>query len=347
MKNLLILVDYRGQFWLKSTHKEANFDLQLLRDAFAGLGYRVCIRNFCEIDFRNDDYHGHYILYQSSEDPNLLYKSYIEDILLGLSLKGAILVPPFEYLRAHHNKVFMEILRDIKGDEPMQLPRAWYFGTYEDFCRNKQLDPNHNYVFKLASGAQSRNVRLISNKWDFFSIPRRMSTSLSPYYWLVDKIKPHWKKRYPGYIRKSHHRNKFILQEFIEGLQGDYKVLVFPTKIFVLTREVRPNDFRASGSGRFTFVADIPVYILEYAHNIFELFDVPYISLDIADHNGNARLIEFQFVGFGTYTAERAPFYFSQTPEGEWLPNKSDVVLESEIAASVDYYISTRSELQQ
>jgi len=49
------------------------------------------------------------------------------------------------------------------------------------------------------------------------------------------------------------HRSKFIVQEFIPDLSNDWKVLVFWDKYYVLRRKNRPNDFRASGSGLFSF----------------------------------------------------------------------------------------------
>lgn len=340
MKTIIILIDYRGQFWLKATHKEANFDLPRLKEAFERLNYNVIIQKFCEIDFKRINYEGHYIFYQSSEDPDLLYKSFIEDILLGLSLQCTI-IPSFEYFRAHHNKVFMEILRDIKGFDQMHSPKSWYFGTYEEFRSSDKLKKENKYVFKPSSGAQSKNVKLIKNCRDFYSIPKQMSRSYHYYYWMVDKIKPYWKSRYPFYEQKSHHRRKFILQEFIEGLSGDFKILVFPTKTFVLSRNIRPNDFRASGSGRFSFIKNVPQYILDFAYHVYEAFHVPFVSLDVADDKGQPKLIEFQFTHFGTYTAEKAPFYFVHSMDGKWTIHESLIVLEDEIAAAVDFYIST------
>jgi len=337
----MILIDYRGQFWLKTTHKEANFNLPHLKEAFENLNYNVSIKQFREIDFKNSNYKNYYIFYQSSEDPNLFYKSFIEDILLGLQTQGAYLIPSFEFFRAHHNKVFMEILRDIKGNTQIQSLKSYYFGTYEEFKNNFQLYPKKNYVFKLAAGAQSKNVKLLNNRWKFYSIPKTMSRSFNFYYWLVDIIKPYWEKRYPAYKRKSSHRRKFILQEFIEGLNGDFKILVFPSKIFVLSRKIRSNDFRASGSGKFEFVKDVPDYILSFAQMVYNLFKVPFISLDVADKNGTPQLIEFQFTSFGTYTAEQAPFYFINGSTGGWMIHESKIDLEEEIAAAVNYYITS------
>lgn len=47
------------------------------------------------------------ILNTSSEDNGYHYKDYIEDIILGLYLQGAILLPEYKYLRANNNKVYM------------------------------------------------------------------------------------------------------------------------------------------------------------------------------------------------------------------------------------------------
>ena len=42
-----------------------------------------------------------------------------------------------------------------------------------------------------------------------------------------------------------------IIQTFIPGLQGDYKVLFFGDKYYMMYRKNREHDFRASGSGNF------------------------------------------------------------------------------------------------
>ena len=230
MSNFLLLVDYRNQFWLKTDYKEQSVDVNLLATEIRSLGYAVSIRSFKQIDFSEDNYNGYYVFYQSSQYPDLFYKSYVEDILLGLKLQGAVLLPDIQYFRAHHNKVFMEILRSVGGNDYMKLLKSWHFGTYEDFKRNKILDEQKKYVFKLSTGDQSKNVVLLDSRRKFYAVPKKQSRSFNWYYWFIDLIKPYWKSRYPGYRKKSHHRRKFIIQEFIPGLLGDYKVLVFPDK---------------------------------------------------------------------------------------------------------------------
>jgi glutathione synthase/RimK-type ligase-like ATP-grasp enzyme len=338
MKKILLLKDYRNQFWLKSDYKEQTVDLKLLEKEFQSLGYDVFLKHYADINFKKDNYRGYGVFYQSSEDPDLLYKSYIEDILLGLKLQGAVLIPDFMYFRANHNKVFMEILRELYGTEPMKALKSWYFGTYEEYRNDKRIDFDKTHVFKRASGSQSKNVKLMQSRKSHISIPKAQSRSFNWYYWLVDQIKPFWKSKYPNYRRKSHHRNKFLIQDFIPDLTGDYKVLVFNDKVFALSRKTRPNDFRASGSGRFTFSEDVPQQILDFSIETFHRFEVPFISLDLAIKDGVVYLIEFQFVHIGTYAAEKAPLYFIKN-ENKWEVIPETIVIEHEYAVSIDAFI--------
>src|SRR5690606_36210743 len=45
----------------------------------------------------------------------------------------------------------------------------------------------------------------------------------------------------------------YVTQAFVEGLDCDYKVLVFADKYYVLKRGIWKGDFKASGSGLFDF----------------------------------------------------------------------------------------------
>jgi hypothetical protein len=85
----------------------SGFDKRLLEMYFREQGYETVFIRYAEIDFRDMNFKDQYVLYQSSEDRGLYYKSYIEDMLLGMQLQGAILIPGFHAFRAHHNKVFM------------------------------------------------------------------------------------------------------------------------------------------------------------------------------------------------------------------------------------------------
>jgi hypothetical protein len=108
MKNnkIFISTDYRKGFYSSTKYRGTYMNYKKVAKLFKKQGYNVEIENFSEVDFYSSKYKNSFILYQSSEDPGLKYKCFIEDIILGLKLKGAILIPEFKFFRAHHNKVF-------------------------------------------------------------------------------------------------------------------------------------------------------------------------------------------------------------------------------------------------
>lgn len=83
------------------------------------------------------------------------------------------------------------------------------------------------------------------------------------------------------YIPQSNNRKKFIVQNFIEGLDGDYRVIIYGEKYYRLYRKNRENDFRASGSGDIYFDIELPKGLLDYSRILYKKFNTPYVSLDI------------------------------------------------------------------
>jgi len=311
--------------------------LDLLKTFFSENGFELVIQRFTDIDFRKVNYLGRYVLYQSSEDRDLHYKSYIEDIILALQYQGAILIPDFYSLRAHHNKVFMELLRDLSSCHEVKDIVSKAYGTYEDYIAGLP-DHGHDIVLKPASGALSKGVKLASTDAKKRTYAKSISSSFYPLDWLKNLVNSQIRK---NYVQKSNHRRKFIVQNFIQGLKGDYKILVYFDKYYVLSREIRKNDFRASGSGIFSFPKVLPHGLLDYAKLVFDSFDVPFLSLDVASHQEKFSLIEFQMLSFGTYTLEKSDYFFCLNESG-WHLTYEVPVLEREVARSVTKHINRR-----
>ncbi|KKR02530.1 MAG: hypothetical protein UT29_C0001G0010 [Candidatus Yanofskybacteria bacterium GW2011_GWA1_39_13] len=334
---LIILTDYRNQFYSSTRERGGSVNLSVLSGLFIKLGLDVVVKKFSEIDFVREDFDGVFILYQSSEDPGLHYKEYIEDILLGLKLKGAILIPDFFKFRAHHNKVFMEIYRDvILGKQVDTGIQAKYFGSLEDY-QSSSIPLKFPSVLKPSEGSRSRNVSLLKDLNNSMSAIRKVSFSLT-FQNIKREVLNMFDKK--GYRKISQNRKKFIIQEYVSGLIGDYKVLVYSDKYFVLWRDNRTNDFRASGSGKLSFPIDVPVSLLNFARDVYECLDVPYISMDIAQSaSGQNYLLEFQFLMFGQHTLEKSKHHFVSNENG-WRRICEEVVLEEQLAKSVYEYIS-------
>jgi len=332
---ILLLTDYRAAFYCSTTRRR-GVDLELLRAHFAAADLRLNQQAYRALDFRQTSYAGQYVLYQSSEDAGLEYKSYLEDVLLILQRQGALLIPRFECFRAHHNKVFMELLRDALRLPELSSLHSACFGTYEDFTQAvAHLPPV--LVMKPSAGAGSSNVCLVDTLRAKKRVARRLSKSAFPGWLGLKDILAGWV--YKDYTAESWHRRKFVAQNYIANLQGDFKVLIFGKKYYVLRRDNRPKDFRASGSGRFTWPDNVAPELLNCAKNVFQALQVPFLSLDIAHDGQNYHVLEFQFLSFGHLTMQRSQFYFTEQAGG-WTSVVETPVLEREIAASVVRYIA-------
>jgi len=332
--DILLLVDYRRCFYSTTRPKEFSMDLDALRLAFERHGVTLTTKTFREVNLRDDDFRGLYVLYQSSEDTGSLYKDFIEDILLGIRLSGGVLIPDFYKFRAHNNKVFMEVLRDISSDEAVRSSRAWYHGTLEELLENEQaLDGRR--VLKTSSGSGSKGVFLARSGRELKRHARRVSRSYHLVDWIKDQVK---KALRPYYIPISHHRKKFVVQEFIADLRDDYKVLVYHDKYYVLFRRTKKGDFRASGSGLFSWPKDPPAGLLDFAERVHLSFGVPMSSLDIVQRDAHYHLLEFQFLHFGPLTLEQSGYYFTKNA-GAWTRVEGKSIVEEEFARSVVQYI--------
>jgi hypothetical protein len=337
MQNLFILLDYKDRFESKFTAipYRSGFDKELLKRYFNDYGYEVNYFSFHEIDFRNFQYSREIFLFCSSEDRDGFYKSYIEDIVLGLKLSGAILIPDYIYLKAQNNKLFMEILRDIYGHESMKNIRTRYFGTLEDLIKQKNLLSTGGFVIKPSMGAMSEGV---SSASDFNNIIRN-TKKISRTRFFRDEVKDLIRRlRHKGYLPDSKFQRKFIVQEMIMNLAGDWKILIYAEKYYVLKRKNRKNDFRASGSGLLSYERHLPSGLLDFASLVYSSFKTPNLSIDVGFDKKTYFLIEFQSLYFGSYTMEHSDFYFIHEPNG-WKMIEENSILEQEYARSISLYI--------
>ncbi|MFA5000749.1 MAG: hypothetical protein WC531_00770 [Candidatus Paceibacterota bacterium] len=335
MDKIFLFTDYRGQFYSSTRQKGAAVDLARLKDYFEKLGFELIARPFSEIDFRAQNYQGQWVLYQSSEDPGLFYRSYIDDLVLGLFFQGAKLIPNLFQFKAHHNKHFMEIARDLQNLPEIKNIQAKRYGTLEDYLKDLEEVKKEDFVLKTGSTSKSRGVFLLKNLREKIKIAKVASRtfSLKNLQYFIEWIKT-WKK--PLLI--SNYRQKFILQPYIQGLSGDYRVVVYNNKYYVLYRANRSNDFRASGSMKFKSDINLPPGLLDYAKRVFDNFDAPYMALDIGVKDNSFFLFEFQFLSFGQYTLEKSKFYY-QLRSGNWDKINEVPDLEREIAGSVVAHI--------
>lgn len=333
---VVLFVDYRKQFYSSLRVSTGGMDIDLIINVFKTKGITCEVIGFKDFDLKRD-WSGEYILYQSSEDRGLHYKSYISDILLHIKEQGGILIPEYQFFRAHENKLYQSFLSSKIDNEVISVPDCIAFGTYEDLY-SKISEIQFPKVLKLSSGCQSKGVSLVETKEACLKQAKKLMSTFNIFDFFRFNLKTIIRK---GYTPESLRRNKIVLQDFIPELPGDYKVLIYSNKVFVLTRSSRPNDFRASGSGLFRFDTNIPDKVLDAALYLKEHYNCPYMSIDIAYEKSSEKcyLIEYQFLMFGTYTLENAPHYFEKN-DNTWVLIKEASILENVFVDSVISYIS-------
>jgi glutathione synthase/RimK-type ligase-like ATP-grasp enzyme len=329
---IYLVTDYKGNFGskCKDLPYRSGFNKELLVHFFKRAAINIEFLNPSRTDIGELNLKENVVLYTSQEDEGLYYKSFLEDFLYALTLAGANIVPSYQFLKAHENKVFFEMLIKTTNDPLLNNLQSWWFGTYEDFIT---VSDNLHYpvVIKTYHGSMSRGVYLVKTKRMAEKKIDKISKSGNLYLKCRDTVRLMMHK---GYIKESWNRKKFIVQEYIPGLKYDFKILVYGLKYYVLKRESRPGDFRASGQGRLSFVRELPDGLLDFAEGCFNLFTTPQVSLDIAYDGNKYYLLEAQFIYFGTYTIENSNYYFIKE-QNNWTSVEKKSILEEEYVESI------------
>lgn len=348
-KKILILTDDNDYLCLSILSQEKNHSVcvEKIVQFLQKCNWSVTQRKYSDINDKIDFHHG-FVLYASSEDYGLFYKDYIEDILLILRKKDNILLPGFDFFRAHHNKCYMELLRKEFKDQSLIKIKTYLFGSYmelKDFVKKGLL--SYPLVVKASSGSGSSGVGIANTEKQLLKLGKKYSYRIYFDYYanlyrsaFMQKVKNEIRKikgQKEVLYRKK--RGKFIVQTFVKNLNGDYKVLVFGNKYYILRRMNRKSDFRASGSGKFSF-PDLNFeteQILNYAKRVKQEINQALLSLDIAYDGKECYLIEFQCISFGPYTLQMSDKYFIQEKK-EWKKIVGKSLLEEEIAIAIDSY---------
>lgn len=335
-KEIILLVDYKGNFGSKHNAKpyRSGMDKALLTSYFEQYQASAKYIYFADVvDYDTSFWKDKVVVYTSSEDKGYYYKSYIEDIVYYIELLGARVMPSYRYLKANNNKVFMELLRKSYNNKSMASNQCKMFGAIEEL-NNRIGSLIFPIVYKQASGAMSEGVGLANDKSELLQAVKKISSTKNRYDEFYEKVRA---MKYEGYVAESQHRSKFIVQNFIANLSGDYKILIFGDKYYVLKRDSKRGDFRASGSGIRNFVREIPDGILAFANNCIDVFNVPHVSIDIAYDGVFFYLIEFQCLFFGSYTLTYSEFYWKKE-QNTFVLIESKSILEEEYVRSIIGY---------
>ncbi len=310
-----------GQSWL-------SLSIDKISKGLVGSGFTVVSTTIDKllIDYILED--NDVVIYTSCD--NKVIREYIKDVMYLVSQKCTI-IPSYDLLMAHENKGFQELYRQDKK-----------FGDIDGMYHidHELLPSEFPYVYKSVTGAGSSGVHLVRNPSERNKIiSRKEKQNIKRKIINLARSRKLNAKQYDIYKYNKKSFKSYVVQSFVEGLKFDYKVLVFWDKFYVLKRNIKDDDFRASGSGLFEF--DKPSdELLDYAKSIFKKLNTPYASLDIAVSDSGCKLIEFQALNFGPYTLINAPGYYQQINE-LWSFFEGKSLLENEFSNSLAGFIRT------
>jgi glutathione synthase/RimK-type ligase-like ATP-grasp enzyme len=302
--------------------------------------YNVERMTFFEVANRGPEvFNDAFVLYSSSQQ--MEYKEYILDVLMYIEQLGAILLPSLNMFKSHENKGFQELHKKLVGVKSLNGIYAARFDEVE--CEDLKFP----LIYKNLNGSGSGGVSLVKNiesikKLSFSDECFLSRTQLSLF---KGKLKAAALRvigisksvnNYGDYFAKQ---NRFILQEYVDRLSYDYKVIIFADKYFILKRYVEKGDFRASGSGLFEHIFEINESLLYFCKNMFIKFNEPFLALDVCEKLDRCHLIEYQGVHFGPYTVIKSKGYFKHDETLGWKYILSKSNLEENIFDAVNLYI--------
>jgi glutathione synthase/RimK-type ligase-like ATP-grasp enzyme len=355
MKRLIILTDEESNFLISIPDlvNYTSMDTNKIKSYFSSHGFIVRICKFSELDL-GKNFRGIYVLYQTSEGPGSFYKRYIEDLVYTLEKQGAILLPCYELLKAHHNKVYMEMLRSKFSEASLKSIKSTCYGSWVDAGNYNSGFP---VVIKKASSSGGAGVFLANNRKEYLRNIKKAGKILiaeSITGLLINNLKTGTKKlvKYfqpskSGFLKYNTEplSTTLVVQTFKPGLSGDFKVLIYGDKYYTLYRKNRDNDFRASGSGKlFEVRPEDQIGLLNFAKRITKELDFPIIGMDIAFDGKEYHLFEFQVIHLGTPPLHRSNFWH-QFHDGKWVKYEGKSILEEVFSQAIVDFITRKERI--
>jgi len=225
-----------------------------------------------------------------SVEPTSYFK---EKIYFIENYLNKIVIPNFTSIWHYDSKIAQSYLFKIFN---INSPSTFVSFDYRDAVDQLRAT-EMPVVFKKSWGAASTNVRLVSNRkklekeisseffqriWDdgkvnYSTVLRHVLPSITQSWF--------WKKVYQkmkGYDSTSERFGVVYWQEFIPGNTADLRITVIGDKfVYGAWRNNRPNDFRASGSGRGDFTRKVPQEIIKYCLEINHRLNFDSMAYDV------------------------------------------------------------------
>jgi glutathione synthase/RimK-type ligase-like ATP-grasp enzyme len=349
MKNKkIILLTGNNKFFGQTRKPWVSMDVDKLQYSIREQGFDVEKYSFHEILNQDKDIRNSVIFYTFSQKINR--RNYIKDVVCFLNNDSNILIPSYDLLLCHENKGFQEL---FKKRIKLSSLSSYYFSSIAELSDYPIRFP---IVLKTVDTSNGKGVFLVKSQTELVKIVEKLERQ--NIFTRLDLIRRKYFRRkksyknYPDYSnRKDYYQYKdyilkeknFILQEFVPGLDHDYRVLIFYDKYYVMKRYTKKNDFRASGTKIQEYDIEFDQCLLDYAREVYHKFDTPFLSLDIGFHQNKYYLFEFQALHFGLNVLVKSVGCYTQDNNNwNFNHNQNKPEIETELANALVKYVRAR-----
>lgn len=247
-------------------------------------------------------------------------------ILFALEHSGIKVFPNFETDWHFDDKVAQKYLLEAI-DAPL-VPSYVFYDKKEATVWAKQT--TYPKVFKLKGGAGATNVKLVKNQAEALKLINKAFGKGFAQFDRFNNLKERYNKYksgqdtllgiakgagrlaiLPNFAKQQPSEKGYIyFQEFIPNEGFDIRVVVINgEKAAAEKRFVRENDFRASGSGNFSYEG-IDCEVIKEGFKIANKLNLQSVAFDfVIDSNNKPLIIEMSY-GFGTKGILSAPGYW-------------------------------------
>ncbi len=252
-----------------------------------------------------------------------------KQILFALEHSGFVVFPNFNTGWHFDDKLGQKYLMEALG---LPTPTNYGFYSRESAIAWAKV-AEFPKVFKLRGGAGASNVLFVKNRSHAERIIRKAFGAGFPSYDPWGSLKERWRSyrsgkasfneplkgllrflRPPEFAKiQGRQRGYVLFQDFVPNNSCDTRVIVIGDKAFGLKRFVRPNDFRASGSGQFDYEREtFEPQCIELAFHISERIGNQVGAYDfVIDSNRQPLLLEMSY-GFSAEAYDQCPGYWDQ-----------------------------------
>ena len=276
----------------------------------------------------------------NQDDPRDL--AYARSILQAAARRGIRVFPNHATAWHFDDKVAQKYLLEAIG---APLVDTWVFYDRKDALAFLD-ETEYPLVFKLSRGAGSLNVRLVRDAREGRAWVARMFGPGVRAFPVGGGVKQAAKRArqarpeagnlvararraLPNVIRRilrpQVERGYILFQRFVPDNAEDVRVTIIGDRAFVFKRSVRPNDFRASGSGLLTYPgpADLPRDMITTAFEVCKGIGAQSLAMDFVRDpaDGRALLLEISFSFLASAVAQ-CPGYFDT--QLEWTQGSFD-----------------------